>query len=75
MFSEGTYTQSIHNLFTRSHPSEEENRTRNRSKNCKCKRAFTNRVFARLNMQLHTIVSFVCVSLFPIREFEQDNEI
>ena len=35
----------------------------------------TNRVSARLNMQLHTIVVFVCVSLFPIREFEQDNEI
>ena len=29
-FDEGTDTQSIHNLFTRSHPSEEENRTTNR---------------------------------------------
>jgi hypothetical protein len=28
---------NIHNSSTRSHPSEEENRTRNRSKNCKCK--------------------------------------
>ena len=36
---EGAYTQRIHNRFTRSHPSEEENRTRNRGKNCKCKRA------------------------------------
>jgi hypothetical protein len=35
MKDDGTYTQSIHNLFTRSHPSEEENR----SKNWKCKRA------------------------------------
>jgi hypothetical protein len=33
------HTQNILNLSTRSHPSEEENRTRNRSKNCKCKRA------------------------------------
>jgi hypothetical protein len=31
--SEGTYTQIIHNLSTRSHASEEEIRTRNRSKN------------------------------------------
>jgi hypothetical protein len=36
---EGTYTQTIRNSSTRSHPSEEENRTRNRSKTCKCKRA------------------------------------
>jgi hypothetical protein len=33
---EGTYTQNIHNSSTRSHPSEEETRTRNR----KCKHAF-----------------------------------
>jgi hypothetical protein len=32
----GTYTQNINNLFTRSHPSEGENRTIN----CKCKREF-----------------------------------
>ena len=31
-----TYTQNIHNIFTLSHASEDENRTRNRSKNCKC---------------------------------------
>ena len=37
---EGAHTQSIHNLSTRSHPSEGENRTRNRSKNCKCERAY-----------------------------------
>jgi hypothetical protein len=36
---EGTYTQIIHNTSTRSHVSEGENRTRNRSKNCQCKRA------------------------------------
>jgi hypothetical protein len=30
----------LHNLFTRSHPSEEESRSRNRSKNCKCKQDF-----------------------------------
>jgi hypothetical protein len=41
---EGTCTQNIHNLSTRSHPSEEENRARNRSKNCKCKQAFTQRL-------------------------------
>jgi hypothetical protein len=40
MLDEGTYTQNIHNLFTRSHPSEEKNRTRSRTKNCKCKWAF-----------------------------------
>ena len=39
---EDTHTQSIHNLFTRSHPLEEENCIRNRSKNCKCKRALTS---------------------------------
>jgi hypothetical protein len=38
---EGTCTPNIHNSSTRSHPSEGENRTRNRSKSCKCKRAFT----------------------------------
>jgi hypothetical protein len=41
------YTQNIHNSSTRSHPSEEENRTRNRSKNCKCilcKRVFSQSV-------------------------------
>jgi hypothetical protein len=32
MFTWYTYTQNIHNLFTRSHPSEDENRIRNRSK-------------------------------------------
>jgi hypothetical protein len=32
-------TQNIHNSSTHSHPSEEENRTKNRSQNCKCKRA------------------------------------
>ena len=36
---EGTHTQNIHNLSTRSHTSKEEYRTRNRSENCKCKRA------------------------------------
>jgi hypothetical protein len=30
---EGTCTQNIHNSSTRSHPSEDENRARNRSKN------------------------------------------
>ena len=34
------YTQSNRNLFTRSHPSEGENRTRNYSKNCKSKRTY-----------------------------------
>ena len=34
---EGTYTQNVRNSSTRSHPSEEENRTRNLSKNGKCK--------------------------------------
>ena len=38
---EGTHTQNIRNPSTRSHPSEVENRTRNRSKNCMCKQAFT----------------------------------
>jgi hypothetical protein len=32
-------------LFTRSHASEDENRTRNHSKTCMCKRAFTPLVF------------------------------
>jgi hypothetical protein len=32
---EGTNTQNIHNSSTRSHPSEEGSRARNRSKNCK----------------------------------------
>jgi hypothetical protein len=32
---EGAYTQNIHNSSTRSHPSEEENCTRNHSKYCK----------------------------------------
>jgi hypothetical protein len=36
---EGTCTPNIHNSSTRSHASEGENRTRNRSKNCKCKQA------------------------------------
>ena len=35
---EGTYIHNIHNSSTRSHASEDENRTRYRSKNCKCKR-------------------------------------
>jgi hypothetical protein len=30
------HTQNIRNSSTRSHPSEGEKRTRNRSKNCKC---------------------------------------
>ena len=30
------YTQNIRNSCTRSHLSEEENRTRNRSRDCKC---------------------------------------
>ena len=34
---EGVHTQNIRNPSTRSHASEEENRTRNRSKNRKCK--------------------------------------
>jgi hypothetical protein len=34
------YTQNIYNLFTRSHPSEDENRTRHRSRNCNCKQGF-----------------------------------
>jgi hypothetical protein len=36
---EGTYIHNIHNLSTRSHASEDESRTRNRSKNSKCKQA------------------------------------
>ena len=32
---------NIHNSSTRSHPSEEENRTRNHGKNCKCKQDLT----------------------------------
>ena len=36
---EGTCTLNIRNSSTRSHASEGENRTRNRSKNCKCKQA------------------------------------
>jgi hypothetical protein len=35
----GTFTQNIHSSSTRSHPSEAENRARNRSKSCKSKRA------------------------------------
>ena len=35
----GTHTQNIYNSYTRLHTSEGD-RTRNRSKNCKCKRAF-----------------------------------
>ena len=34
-------TKNINSSSTRSHASEEENRTGNRSKNCKCKRAST----------------------------------
>ena len=34
--------RTFRNSFTRSHASEAENRTRNRSKNCKCKRALRN---------------------------------
>jgi hypothetical protein len=34
-----TYTHNIYNSSTRSRPSEKENRTRNRSENCKCKQA------------------------------------
>ena len=40
--NEGTLSQTIHNSFTRSHPSEEENPTTNRSKDWECKRAFRN---------------------------------
>jgi hypothetical protein len=36
---EGTHTQNIHYSSTRSHVSEEEYRTRNRSENYKCKHA------------------------------------
>jgi hypothetical protein len=39
---EGTYAKNIYNSSTRSHPPEGENRTRNRSKNCKCKPALAN---------------------------------
>jgi hypothetical protein len=35
-------TPNIRNSFTRSHLSEEENRTRNHSKSCKCKRDLRN---------------------------------
>jgi hypothetical protein len=38
---EGTCTPTIHNSYTRSHASEGENRTRNHSKKCKCKRVLT----------------------------------
>jgi hypothetical protein len=37
---EGTHTQNIPNLSTRSHASKEENRIRNRNKRCKCERGF-----------------------------------
>jgi hypothetical protein len=47
MLDEGAYTQSksqsIHYSSTRSHTREEENRTRNRCKNCKCKQAVSYR--------------------------------
>jgi hypothetical protein len=36
MFRWGTHAQNIHYWSTRSHASEEENRTKNRSENCKC---------------------------------------
>ena len=37
-YDDDKYTQNIHNTSTRSHASEEDNRTRNHWKNCKCKR-------------------------------------
>jgi hypothetical protein len=37
---EGTHTQNIRNSSTRSHASEDENRARNHSENCKCELAF-----------------------------------
>ena len=37
---EGAYTPNIRNSSTHSHTSEGENRTRNRSENCKCQRTF-----------------------------------
>ena len=56
---EGTCTPNIHNSSTRSHPSEGENRTRNRSKSCKCKRAFTLHVWSSLVMWAFKRRSFV----------------
>ena len=50
---EGTCTQNIRNSSTRSHPSEEENRTRNRSKNCKCKQVSIDHLRNRLNFYLN----------------------
>jgi hypothetical protein len=60
----------IHNSSTRSHPSEDENRARNRSKNCKCKwiinrwqsnwRQFQKRVhYICLKSDVHVLCTFV----------------
>jgi hypothetical protein len=43
-----TYTQNIHNSSIRLHPSEEENCTRTRSENCKCKQAKCSKSFVKI---------------------------
>ena len=64
MLDESIHTQKIHNSSTRSHASEEKNRTRNRCKNCKCKRAVSYRFPSVVTVV--TLTGFVAV--FEIRE-------
>jgi hypothetical protein len=58
------YTQNIYNLFTRSHASVDENRTRHRSRNCNCKQAFNGFIDSDLTRCLAVKDTFsnVCVT-------------
>jgi hypothetical protein len=64
-----TDTKNIHNSSTRSHPSEDENRTRYRSKNCKCKWAFALWTFRFFQALVHIKQG----SYLKILEFENKN--
>ena len=55
------YTQNIYNLFTRSHASEDENRTRHRSRKCKYKRAFMDSDLTRC-LALKDTFSNLCMT-------------
>ena len=52
---------NIHNVSTRSHLSEEENRTLDRSKNCKCQRAL--KVNTRTSQNLNHPTGHACTNI------------
>jgi ribonuclease PH len=57
---EGTCTRNIRYSSTRSHAAKGENRTRNRSENCKCKQALRFVIFL-CRIPQKSIILFVCM--------------